>query len=120
MDDTGKLYYRVCNTLGDTTEYATVGYQYALKTGTVTVECNEDNLRYLTVPKNQLFFFNFDNVNGRIFESNSHKIKKEAIEKYGLGADICRTAREVLDMCCRIECTEEIFLESALSVLVQR
>lgn len=46
--------------------------------------------------------------------------KKEAIEKYGLGADICRTAREVLDMCCRIEGTEEIFLESALSVLVQR
>lgn len=119
VDDTGKLCYRVCNTLGDTTGYA-VGYQYALKTGTVTVECNEDNVRYLTVPKNQLFFFNFNNVNGKIFESNFHKIKKEAVEKYGLGADICSNAREVLDMCCRIEGTKEIFLENALSVLVQR
>ena len=120
VDDTGKLCYRVCNTLGDTTGYVAVGYQYALKTGTVTVECNEDNVRYLTVPKNQLFFFNLNNVNGKIFESKFHEIKKEAIEKYGLSADICSNAREVLDMCCRIEGTEEIFLESALSVLVQR
>lgn len=29
-------------------------------------------------------------------------------------------ARMKMDMCCRIEGTEEIFLESALSVLVQR
>ena len=120
VDDAGKLCYRVCNTLGDTTEYESVGYQYALKTGTVTVECNEDNVRYLTVPKNQLFFFNLNNVNGRIFESKFHEIKKEAIEKYGLGANMCSTAREVLDMCGRIEGTEEIFLKSALSVLVQR
>lgn len=120
VDDTGKLCYKVCNTLGDTTEYATVGYQHALKTGTVTVECNEDNVRYLTVPKDQLFFFNLNNVNGRIFKSKFHEIKKEAIEKYGLGANICRTAREVLGMCCRVAGTEEIFLESALSVLVPR
>lgn len=39
VDDTGKLCYRVCNTLGDTTGYS-VWYQYALKTGIVTVECN--------------------------------------------------------------------------------
>ena len=65
-----------------------------------------------------MFFFNFNNVNGRFFESKFHEIKKEAIKKYGLGANICSTDREVLDMCCMIEGTEEIFLESALSVLV--
>lgn len=120
VDDSGELYYRVCNTLGEMVEYAVVGYQHALKTGTVTVECNIDNVRYLTVPRKQLFFFNFYKVNNRVFESKFYEIKREAIEKYGPDINVCKTSKEVLDVCCIIESTEEIFLESALSVLVQR
>ena len=118
VDESGKLQYRVCNTLKDKVTYGAVGYKHILKTCTVSVEEDENGVKYLIVPRDQLFYFNFYDLDSSIFESKFYEIRREALENYGPDIMACKSSKEVLDVCCMIESTEEVFLKSALEVLL--